>query len=89
VQPRGLSWYAQDVKTYGYSKILKPVLNSLLELGSDDGVTVHLHHRDVLVCAALVLISADNLGFYSLFGFFESLQPGSFVAFVSAVGKCR
>lgn len=75
-------WHAQDVKTYGYDKILQPVLNSLLQLESDDGgVVVSMQHKDVLVRAALVLISADNLGYHSLFGFFESFTTKKFCRF--------
>ena len=37
-------WYVQDAKTYGYSKILQPVVTSLLKLESDEGAQC-LHRK--------------------------------------------
>ena len=74
-------WYAQDAKTYGYSKILEPVIASLLKLESDEGAVVCVGKREVVVRACLVFISADNLGFHSLFGFCETFSATRFCRF--------
>ena len=36
-------WYAQDVKTYGYDRILEPFVKELKQLESDRGVQVLVH----------------------------------------------
>jgi hypothetical protein len=65
-------WHVQDVKTYkGYDKILEPVVHDLKILESDSGMSVTVRNKEVLVRAALVLVSADNLSINSLFGFSE------------------
>ena len=74
-------WHAHDVKKYGYDKILRPVVIALQELESDEGVMVNNGGSDVTVRAALVLVSADNLGFNSLFGFCESFTATRFCRF--------
>ena len=74
-------WHAQDVKTYGYDRILDPVLKSLLQLESDNGALVLINGQTILVKAALVLFSADNLGFNSLFGFTERFTATRFCRF--------
>jgi hypothetical protein len=33
-------WYAQDVKNYGYSKILRPIDEDLKRLASDEGLCI-------------------------------------------------
>jgi hypothetical protein len=67
-------WYAQDVKTYGYDKIFEPAVTSLRQLKSEFGATVNIAGQEILVTATLVFVSADNLGFNSLFGFSESFR---------------
>lgn len=74
-------WYAQDVKTYGYENILEPVINSLKQLELELGAAVSIAGQDLLIRAALVLISADNLGFNSLFGFSENFNATRFFSF--------
>jgi len=74
-------WYAQDAKTYGYSKILEPIVTALLKLESDEGAHVCIGRKEIVVRAALVFVSADNLGFNSLFGFCESFSATRFCRF--------
>ena len=74
-------WHAQDVKKYGYDRILEPVVNVLQKLETKEGVAVSINGAVVTVRAALVLFSADNLGFNSLFGFFESFTASKFCRF--------
>ena len=74
-------WYAQDAKTYGYDKILETIVKSLLQLESDDGVSVCIKNQKITVRACLVFLSADNLGFNSLFGFCESFSATHFCRF--------
>lgn len=74
-------WYAQDVKTYGYEKILGNVVVSLQQLESDNGAVVHIRGQDIVVRACMVLLSADNLGFNALFGFSESFSATRYCRF--------
>jgi hypothetical protein len=74
-------WYAADVKSYGYDKIFEPIVNSLQKLESDEGVEIRLGNKEVTVRACLVFISADNLGYNSLFGFCESFAATKFCRF--------
>jgi hypothetical protein len=75
-------WHAQDVKTYkGYDKILEPVVRDLKMLESESGMSIMMRNKTVLVRAALVLLSADNLGINSLFGFSESFNARKFCRF--------
>jgi hypothetical protein len=74
-------WYAHDVKTYGYGEILKHVVESLQQLESDTGVVVNVRGHEVTVHACMVLFSADNLGFNSLFGFTESFTATRYCRF--------
>jgi hypothetical protein len=67
-------WYGQDVKTYGYDKILEPVVNCLMRLESGSGSEVVIGEQHITVRACLVFMSADNLGYNSLFGFSESFS---------------
>lgn len=74
-------WYVQDMKTYGYNKILGKVVHNLQQLESDNGTTVCVQGESVVVKACLVLMSADNLGFSALFGFCESFTATRFCHF--------
>jgi len=47
-------------------------------LESDKGVEVFVNNVSVTVRAALAVISADNLGYHSLFGFLESFSANTF-----------
>lgn len=74
-------WYAQDVKKYGYDKVLRPVVDDLKRLESVEGLCVfdaHLH-------GTLILFSADNLGAHSVFGFLESFSARKFCRLCEAV----
>ena len=75
-------WHAQDVKTYKeYDKILSPVIQDLKALESDSGMEVKIQDQTVVVRAAVVMISADNLGFNSLFGFAKGFTAKKFCRF--------
>jgi len=74
-------WHAQDVKKYGYDRILQPVLSAMQQLETDRGMTVTVDSSVTTVRASLVLVSADNLGFNSLFGFYESFTATRFCRF--------
>ncbi len=75
-------WYAIDVKKYqGYDNMLAPVINSLLQLESENGISVTIKGKTVLVRACLVMLSADNLGYNSIFGFSESFNARKFCRF--------
>lgn len=75
-------WHTRDVKTYqGYDKMLSPLIHDLKVLESDSGMEVTVRHQTVVVRAAVVLISADNLGFNSLLGFAEGFTAKKFRRF--------
>ena len=75
-------WHALDVKSYnGYDKILAPVVNSLRNLESADGIKISIRGQQMCIRACLVLFSVDNLGFNSLFGFNESFRARKFCRF--------
>ena len=74
-------WYAQDVKTYGYEKIRRNIVLSLQQLESEDGAVVRIRGQDIVVRACMVLLSADNLGFNTLFGFSESFSATRYCRF--------
>jgi hypothetical protein len=67
-------WYAADVKKYGYNRILEPIVKDLKQLESDEGMCID---GDV-IHGVLVLVSANNLGAHSLFGFLESFSAKKF-----------
>ena len=70
-------WYALDAKdkTWSYDIILAPLINMLNQLESDE---VSICNQTIKVRASLALFSADNLGYHSLFGFFESFNVRKF-----------
>lgn len=74
-------WYANDVKEYGYDKILEPIINSLLRLESESGCEVTIGQTTITVRACLVFLSADNLGYNSLFGYNESFSAMKYCRF--------
>ena len=76
-------WYAADVEKYGYDKILRPIVDQLKELESEDGVRVVVDGEFVQIHAILGMFSADNLGAHSLFGFLESFSANQFCRFCS------
>jgi hypothetical protein len=79
-------WHAQDVKTHGgYDKILSPVVQDLKKLESDEGMSMIVRDAPVIVRAAVVLISADNLGFNSLLGFSEGFSAKKFCRFCDCI----
>ena len=73
-------WYAQDAKnkTRSYDKILAPLIKTLRQLETDNGIDVNICGQVVNVRAALALFSADNLGYHSLFGFLENFKARKF-----------
>lgn len=74
-------WYAHDVKTYGYDKLMRPIVDALKMLETDVGVRVNVNGKSVTVRGILSLFSADNLGLHSLFGFLESFSAIKFCHF--------
>jgi hypothetical protein len=73
-------WYAQDVRKYGYERILRPVVDDLKRLASPEGLNVN----GLTLHGTLVLFSADNLGAHSVFGFLESFNARKFCRFCDA-----
>jgi hypothetical protein len=74
-------WYAHDVKTYGYDKLLAPTVAALKELETESGITVNIKGQPTVIRGVLSLFSADNLGLHSLFGFLESFSANKFCHF--------
>ena len=64
-------FHAQDIKTYGFSKILDPIVQDIKELETK-GIRVPLYEENVY--GTIVQVTGDNLGLHSLFGFVESFN---------------
>ena len=64
-------FHAQDIKTYGFSKILDPVVQDIKELETK-GIQVPFYDQNVY--GTIVQVTGDNLGIHSLFGFVESFS---------------
>lgn len=62
-------FHAQDIKTYGFSKILDPVVQDIKML-ERNGIRVPLYDQPVY--GTIVQVTGDNLGLHCLFGFVES-----------------
>ncbi|XP_071832143.1 uncharacterized protein [Apostichopus japonicus] len=64
-----------DIKKYGYGPILAPFMEELHQLESDEGVLIALDKdKSFSLRGTLAVVSADNLGGNSLFGFVESFS---------------
>lgn len=62
-----------DVKKYGYDAVLTPFMAELKKLESDEGVIINVNQsKSFKVRGSIAMVSADNLGANSLFGFVES-----------------
>lgn len=64
-------FHAQDIKTYGFSKILDPIVQDIKIL-ERDGIKVPLYDQPVY--GTIVQVTGDNLGLHCLFGFVESFS---------------
>lgn len=58
--------YAEDIKKYGYKKILEPFMNELKLL--EEGVQIQLKTGPRIIRAALVLVVADSMAIHDIFG---------------------
>lgn len=59
---------SSHIKTYGYAKVLKPLIDDLLKLESDEGVTVRLGNNFCTMRAILVSLLGDTLAVHDIFG---------------------
>lgn len=64
-------FHAQDIKMYGFNKILHPVVQDIKILESD-GIQVPLFKHPIY--GTIVQVTGDNLGLHCLFGFVESFS---------------
>lgn len=64
-------FHAQDIKTYGFSKILDPIVQDIKIL-ERDGIKLPLYDQPVY--GTIVQVTGDNLGLHCLFGFVESFS---------------
>jgi hypothetical protein len=81
-------WYSEDVKRYGYDKILRPLVDDIKKLESPEGLQFG-DNVDKTFHGSLVLFSADNLGSHSLFGFLESFSAKKFCRLCEAEKPCQ
>ncbi|KAL2093349.1 hypothetical protein ACEWY4_010661 [Coilia grayii] len=72
---------ADDVKRYGYSKVLEPLLRDLKVL-EDEGISVACLDKNLKGTAFCVV--ADNLGAHSIGGFVESFSASHYCRFCTA-----
>jgi len=68
--------HSNDVKTYGYNKILEPVVNELREL--ETGIAMNISDEVQTVKGVLVDFSGDNLGRHQVFGYLQSFRANHF-----------
>jgi len=68
--------HGNDVKKYGYNKILKPIVNELKEL--EQGVSMSILGEIETVKGVLVDFGRDNLGRYQIFGCLQSFRANTF-----------
>lgn len=64
-------FHAQDVKRYGFSEILAPIVRDIRVLETD-GIFIPLYGCQVH--GSIVQVTGDNLGLHSLFGLVESFS---------------
>lgn len=64
-------FHAQDLKRYGFSEILAPIVRDIKVLESD-GIDIPLYGGRVR--GSVVQVTGDNLGLHSLFGLVESFS---------------
>ncbi|XP_041825358.1 uncharacterized protein LOC121629700 [Melanotaenia boesemani] len=64
-------FHAQDLKRYGFSEILAPIVRDI-KLLETDGIEIPIYSGRVR--GSLVQVTGDNLGLHSLFGLVESFS---------------
>ncbi len=69
-------FYAQDLKTYGFEEILKPLIDNLKFLETEG---IQLPFIDEPLFGSVIQVTGDNLALNSLLGFVESLVQHTFV----------
>ncbi|XP_058839036.1 uncharacterized protein LOC131694578 [Topomyia yanbarensis] len=65
---------SRDVKKYGYNNVMKPLIQDLRELESDDGVVVQYGSEKFTMRAVLVHVLGDTLAIHEIF---ELMGPQS------------
>jgi len=53
-------WHADNVKKYGYDRILQPIVTSLQHLDTHDGVKMIVGGTEMAIRASVVFVSADT-----------------------------
>ncbi|KAG5271297.1 hypothetical protein AALO_G00178160 [Alosa alosa] len=71
-------FHAEDIKTYGFGKILAPLVQDILTLETS-GIQLSLF--DHTVYGSIIQVTGDNLGLHSLFGFVESFSARYYCRF--------
>lgn len=71
-------FYSQDLKKYGFDKILQPLIDDLKSLETE-GIDVPF--SDTPLLGSVVQVTGDNLGLHGLFGFVESFSATHFCRF--------
>ena len=66
-------FYTQDIKKFGFSKILDPIISDFKKLETD-GIKVD----DKQIYGTISLLSADNLGYNCILGFVQSFSANNF-----------
>lgn len=64
-------FHAQDIKTYGFDKILAPLVKDISTLETQG---IQLPQFDHPIYGTIIQVTGDNLGLHSLFGFVESFS---------------
>ncbi|XP_039310773.1 uncharacterized protein LOC113005926 isoform X1 [Solenopsis invicta] len=64
--------YTADVTKYGFEEILRPFLDDLHKLESEEGVMVSFDGEQFVLRATIACVVADGLAAYQMFGFLGS-----------------
>lgn len=71
---------AADLKQYGFSTLLAPLIHDLKILESD-GVCIERHEGNMTFNGSIIAVFADNLGAHSIGGFVESFTTQRYCRF--------
>lgn len=68
-----LCYYADDVKAFGWNKVLRPLLNDLRNY-EETGISFNIHGKQTVLKLAVSCFTGDNLFLNSIIGFVESFS---------------
>lgn len=70
--------YEKDIKVFGFSEIMKVIINDIKKLESAVGVTINLGEKEINVRGSIAAVVGDNLGSHQIGGFNENFHTSSY-----------